>query len=44
MPKIIEKLDGAQIKDNVYFGGNYGAIDNIDYAGLAEESSGLPDL
>ncbi|OON87043.1 hypothetical protein BXO88_05760 [Oribacterium sp. C9] len=35
----VEKLDASELKGNVYFGGNYGAIDNIDYAGLAEESS-----
>lgn len=35
----VEKLDASELKGNVYFGGNYGAIDNIDYSGLAEESA-----
>ena len=35
----VEKLDADALQGNVYFGGNYGAIDNIDYAGMAEESA-----
>ncbi|WP_031550404.1 GLUG motif-containing protein [Oribacterium sp. FC2011] len=34
----IDKLDSDVLWGNVYYGGNYGAIDNIDYAGMAEES------
>ncbi|MBO5598309.1 MAG: hypothetical protein J5943_06890 [Oribacterium sp.] len=34
----LDKLDPDAVWGNVYFGGSLGAIDNIDYAGMAEAS------
>ena len=35
----MNSADAEKITDNLYYSGNYGAIDNIDYAGMAEKSA-----
>ena len=35
----VDSADAEKIADNLYYSGNYGAIDNIDYAGMAEKSA-----
>jgi len=32
----VDETDPAEIRNNFYYSGNYGAINNIDYAGMAE--------
>ena len=35
----VDELDAEKIRNNIYYAGNFGAIDNIDYAGMAERAA-----
>lgn len=35
----VENLDGELIRNNLYYAGSFGGIDNIDYASMAEKSA-----
>ncbi len=34
----VDSLDPENLRNNLYYSGNYGAVDDIDYAGMAEKA------
>ncbi len=35
----VSSLQPSEIRNNIYYSGNYGAVDNIDYVGMAERAA-----